>query len=127
MPAPYAILEASTVLVGLVGSLIVILVISMDSWEEADFSFTPTNTSYLQISVASSRTDVTMYNIRASLTDAWSTYYYYYQYWGLWRICDLLTGWLNIITHFLLILSIIIRFPEISHFVFDRFHYGSKE
>lgn len=96
MPAPYAILEASTALVGLVGSIVVIIVVSMDSWEEADFSFTASNTSYLQISVASSKMDVTTYSSRGSLTDAWSTYYYYYQYWGLWRICDLLTGLLNV-------------------------------
>ncbi|XP_061191135.1 uncharacterized protein LOC133199344 [Saccostrea echinata] len=91
MPAPYAILEASTALVGLVGSLFMVLVISVDSWEEADFSLNAVNNSYLQVSVATSNSELTIYSSRESLSDPWTTYYYYYQYWGLWKICDLLT------------------------------------
>lgn len=92
MPAPYAILEALTVLLGLLASIILVVVFSVDSWEEATYSFTPANTSYRQVTVAASDAQVTVYSIRGSLADAWSTYYFYYQYWGLWKLCDLLTG-----------------------------------
>ncbi|XP_062594362.1 uncharacterized protein LOC134255828 [Saccostrea cucullata] len=91
MPAPYAILEAATALVGLVGSLFMVLVISVDSWEEADFSLNAVNNSYLQVTVAASNSELSIYSSRDLLTDPWTTYYYYYQYWGLWKICDLLT------------------------------------
>lgn len=92
MPAPYAILEAGTVLVGLVASIFMIVVISVDTWEEANYSFTAANNSYRQVTVAASDSELTVYSIRGSLADPWVTYYFYHQYWGLWKLCDVLTG-----------------------------------
>lgn len=92
MPAPYAILEAGTVLVGLVASLFLIVVFSVDTWEEANYSFTAANNSYRMVTVASSDSDLNVYSIRGALVDPWTTYYFYHQYWGLWKLCDVLTG-----------------------------------
>lgn len=91
MPAPYAILEAGTVLVGLVASLFLIIVFSVDTWEEANYSFTAANNSYRMVTVASSDSDLNVYSIRGALVDPWTTYYFYHQYWGLWKLCDVLT------------------------------------
>ncbi|XP_061191134.1 uncharacterized protein LOC133199343 [Saccostrea echinata] len=87
MPSPLVILASLSVVVGILGSIFILLAISVDSWEEINFSMTSTNTSSLTITPATSRSDVTVYhNIN---TDTYS--FMYYQYGGPWKLCDLLT------------------------------------
>lgn len=89
MPSPLVILASLSVVVGILGSVFIFLAISVDSWEEIDFSaFDMTNSSTLEITPATSRSDVTVYKELASGTN----YFLYYQYGGPWKLCDLLTG-----------------------------------
>ncbi|XP_022312861.2 uncharacterized protein LOC111117919 [Crassostrea virginica] len=88
MPSPLVILASLSVVVGILGSVFIFLAISVDSWEEIDFSaFNMTNSSTLEITPATSRSDVTVYKELASGTN----YFLYYQYGGPWKLCDLLT------------------------------------
>lgn len=88
MPSPLVILASLSVVVGILGSVFILLAISVDSWEEIDFSVVEANSSTLQVTPAASRSDVTVYEELGS-----GTYYFlYYQYGGPWKLCDLLTG-----------------------------------
>lgn len=87
MPSPLVILASLSVVVGILGSVFILLAISVDSWEEIDFSVVEANSSTLQVTPAASRSDVTVYEELGS-----GTYYFlYYQYGGPWKLCDLLT------------------------------------
>ena len=99
MTSPLVILVASSVVVGIVGSVFILLAISVDSWTEIDYDdsqLTQYNTNNtddtIQVTPRTSRDAYIKYKYRASSTDAWKTYFLYYEYGGAWRLCDTLTG-----------------------------------
>lgn len=88
MPSPLVILASLSVVVGLIGSVFILLAISVDSWEEIEFSVISANTSTVSVTSAGSRSEVTVYKDLSS-----GIYYFlYYQYGGPWKLCDLLSG-----------------------------------
>ena len=106
MASPLVILVSCAVGVGVIGSLFIIIALSVDAWEELSFDssvlarYSVVNASedYFA-SLAPSSTDFTTLNKSERSIDANGTvttqvksYYLYSSYTGVWRMCDTLSG-----------------------------------
>ncbi|KAK3092071.1 hypothetical protein FSP39_024910 [Pinctada imbricata] len=98
MTSPLVILVASSVVVGVVGSIFILLAISVNSWEETDYDdtqftqyYTNNSDDTIQVTPRASKNDYILYKYRVSSSDAWQTYFLYYEYGGAWRLCDTLS------------------------------------
>ena len=106
MPSPLLILVLCAVITGLIGSLFIIIPLAVDSWQYVSFdnnvlapySVVNASTEYF-VTLASSEEDFTtlihyeqVVGSDGSVTQQNTSYYLYYTYTGVWRMCDKLSG-----------------------------------
>ena len=106
MASPLVILVSSAVAVGVLGSLFIIIALSVDAWEEMSFDssvlakYSVANASEVYTAtLASSETDFAILNesersidSNGSVTTQVKSFYLFPSYTGVWRICDSLSG-----------------------------------
>ena len=106
MTSPLVILVSCAVAVGVVGSLFIIISLSVDAWEDmsfdssvlAPYSVVNASEDYF-VTLASSDSDYATLeksersiDANGTVTTSVKPYYLYSSYTGVWRICDTLSG-----------------------------------
>ncbi|KAJ8318011.1 hypothetical protein KUTeg_003102, partial [Tegillarca granosa] len=92
MTSPLIVLVASAIIVGLVGSLFILLAIGVDAWQEFTFdssvfsAYTSNTTGTIYVTLP---TQSNWYiTFREFSENVWKTTYLYSEYGGAWRLCD---------------------------------------
>lgn len=96
MTSPLIVLVASAIIVGLVGSLFILLAIGVDSWQEFTFdssvfsAYTSNSTGTIYVTLPTQSN--WFITFREYANDVWTTTYLYPEYGGAWRLCDTMSG-----------------------------------
>ena len=106
MPSPLLILVLCAVVTGLIGSLFIIIPLAVDSWEYVSFdnsvlapySVVNASSEYF-VTLAASDEDFSTLRYFEQVVDTNGTvvqqntsYFLFYTYTGVWRMCDKLSG-----------------------------------